>query len=68
MRHRRNVSLASREIFSPCTHLVFPSAIAANRLDFPHPLDAVNIAMEELEYEGNMDVEYSGVEGFTMES
>ena len=32
--HRwKNVSLASREIFSPCNHLVLPSAIAANRLD-----------------------------------
>ena len=41
-------SLALREIFSPCTHLVLTSAIAANCIDSSHPLEAVTLPMEDL--------------------
>ena len=47
--HRwKNVSLASCEIFPPCTHLVLPSTIAANRLDSSHSLEVVTLLMEDL--------------------
>ena len=39
----RNVSLASHKIFSPCTYLVLPSAIAENRLVSSHPLEEVTL-------------------------
>ena len=45
---RKNVSLASREIFPLFTHLVLTSTIAANRFDLSHPLEAVTILMEDL--------------------
>ena len=43
VRRLRNVSLASHKIFSPCTYLVLPSAIAENRLVSSHPLEEVTL-------------------------
>ena len=62
--HRcKNVSLALREIFSPCTHLVLTSAFSANRLNSSHPLKAATLPIEDLEDGGGRSGASLGGEG-----